>query len=90
MMYAHTNTLVVLLSCCCCCSADFQDDATTELTPEQIQMEAQKWVARCKCGAVASFSAFAGWIVVAQVLRGSVFPASLYMLNSDDAELTGW
>jgi len=30
-----------------------------------------------------------GWIVTSQVLRGTL-PASLYMLNPDDAVLTGW
>jgi hypothetical protein len=69
---------------------DFTDDSVPELTPEQIQMEAQKWVARCKVGAVIGFTCFVAWIVVAQVLRGSVFPSTWYMLNADNAELTGW
>jgi hypothetical protein len=68
--------------------ADDNDDAG--LTPEQIQMESQKWVSRCKKGSIVSLIIFIAWIVIAQVLRGSVFPPSLYMLNPDDASITGW
>ncbi len=70
---------------------DFADDSDESgLTPEQIQMESQKWVSRSKKGAIVSFTVFIAWIVIAQVLRGSVFPPSLYMLNPDDASITGW
>jgi len=47
-------------------------------------------VFRCRVGAVLGSLVFVAWIVVAQVYRGTVFPASLYMLNSDSAEMTGW
>jgi hypothetical protein len=71
--------------------ADFADDSDDSgLTPEQIQMESQKWVSRCKKGSIVSLIIFVAWIVIAQVLRGSVFPPSLYMLNPDDASITGW
>jgi hypothetical protein len=70
--------------------ADFPDENAPEMTPEEIQMETQKWVTRCKFSAVIVTGLFVAWIVVAQVLRGSVFPPSLYMLNADDAEVTGW
>ena len=66
------------------------DDDDAALTPEQIQMESQKWVSRCKKGSIVSFIIFIAWIVIAQVLRGSVFPPSLYMLNPDDVSITGW
>ena len=70
---------------------DFADDnEDSELTPEQIQMESQKWVSRCKKGSIVSFILFVAWVVIAQVLRGAVFPPSLYMLNPDDASITGW
>jgi hypothetical protein len=70
---------------------DFTDDtAEPGLTPEEIQMEVQKWVARCKIGAIVGVILFAAWIVLAQVLRGSVFPPSWYMLNQDDVTITGW
>lgn len=70
---------------------DFADDNDESgLTPEQIQMESQKWVSRCKKGAFVGFTVFIAWIIIAQVLRGSVFPPSLYMLNPDDASITGW
>ena len=60
------------------------------MTPEQIQIEVQKWVTRCRKGAIVGFIVFAAWIILAQVLRGSVFPQSLYMLNADDVAVTGW
>jgi len=60
------------------------------MTADEIQLEAQKWVFRCRVGAVLGSLVFVAWIVVAQVYRGTVFPASLYMLNSDSAEMTGW
>jgi hypothetical protein len=70
---------------------DFTDNtAEAGLTPEEIQMEVQKWVARCKKGAIVGFIVFVAWIVTAQVLRGSVFPPSWYMLNQDDVAITGW
>ena len=70
---------------------DFADDNDEAgLTPEQIQVESLKWVSRCKKGAIVSFIVFVAWIVIAQVLRGSVFPPSLYMLNPDDVSITGW
>lgn len=69
---------------------DFADDAMAELSPEEIQMEVQKWVGRCKVGAITGFTLFTAWIVTAQVLRGSVFPSSWYMLNPDDPTMTGW
>jgi hypothetical protein len=53
-------------------------------------MEVQKWVSRCKKGAIIGSIMFAGWIVLAQVLRGSVFPPSWYMLNENDVAITGW
>ena len=60
------------------------------MSPEDIQMEAQKWVQRCKYGAVIATACFLGWVIIAQVFRGNIFPPSLYMLNLDDAEVTGW
>lgn len=73
------------------CFTDFADDnEDSGLTPEQIQMESQKWVSRCKKGAIVSSIIFVAWIVIAQVFRGSVFPPSLYMLNPDDESITGW
>jgi hypothetical protein len=53
-------------------------------------MEEQKWVFRCKIGALLGWMLFIAWIVVAQIYRGDVLPNSLYMFNSDSAELTGW
>jgi hypothetical protein len=71
--------------------SDFADDNDESgLTPEQIQMEAQKWVSRCKKGAIVGFIILVAWIITAQLLRGSVFPPSLYMLNPDDVSITGW
>lgn len=60
------------------------------LTPEQIRVEVQTWVYRCKVGAVTAGAAFVAWIVTAQVLRGTVFPATWYMLSADNVALTGW
>jgi hypothetical protein len=68
---------------------DFQDDTVVEATPEEIKMEAEKWVHRCKVSAIVVVSAWVAWIITAQVLRG-VLPASLYMLNPDDEAITGW
>lgn len=60
-----------------------------EATQDEILRDAEKWVQRCKISAVFIILAWIGWIVTAQVLRG-VLPSSLYMLNADDAALTGW
>lgn len=60
-----------------------------ELTPEEITQNAEKWVLRCRIGATIVILAWIAWIVVAQVLR-DILPTSLYMLNPDDATLTGW
>jgi len=67
-----------------------QDDDENGLSSDEIKLEAQKWVFRCKIGAVLGWVLFIAWIVVAQVFRGDLFPSSMYMLSSDSAELTGW
>jgi hypothetical protein len=42
-------------------------------------------------GAILSWTVVIGWIVTAQVLRrDSILPAKWYMLNADDASMTGW
>jgi len=79
----HVNALALKLL------PDFPDDSVPDATPEEIRRVAEKWVRRCKFSAIAVVAAWIGWIVTAQVLRSSL-PASLYMLNSDDASLTGW
>jgi hypothetical protein len=66
----------------------FQDDPT-EATQDEIKREATLWVQRCKICASVFVVLWIAWIVCAQVFR-SVLPASLYMLNADDAALTGW
>jgi hypothetical protein len=60
------------------------------LSPEQIKLEMEKWVRRCHYGAVVSISVFVAWIVIAQVLRGSVLPRQLYFIRPDNADITGW
>jgi len=69
---------------------DIQDDSENGLTADEIKLEAQKWVFRCKIGAVLGWMLFIAWVVVAQIYRGDVFPNSMYMLSSDSAEMTGW
>ena len=71
--------------------ADFQDDSSEAgPTADEIKIEAQKWVVRCKIGALLGWMLFIAWIVVAQIFRGNLFPNSLYMFSSDSAEWTGW
>lgn len=67
---------------------DFHDEATT-MTPEEIHLEALKWVNRCKMSAIVVSLAWIAWIIVAQVLR-NVLPTSLYMLSPDSPQVTGW
>jgi hypothetical protein len=67
---------------------DFHDEPTT-MTPEQIHMEALKWVNRCKISAAVVVTGWIVWIIIAQVLRG-VLPTSLYMLAPDSPQVTGW
>jgi hypothetical protein len=72
---------------------DFAADAAglQTLTPEEVQRLVKVWVGRCRMGAILSWTLVIGWIVTAQVLRrDSVLPAKWYMLNADDASLTGW
>jgi len=59
------------------------------MTAEEIQMEAQKWLSRCQKSAIIAFGLWLAWVIVSQVLK-DVLPASLYMMRSDDAALTGW
>lgn len=71
----------------------FPQDATgpTTLTPEEIKLEATKWVHRCQYSAMVVCSVWLAWIVTSQVLRvHGMLPASLFMLNSDDQAVTGW
>lgn len=68
---------------------DFPDEDVADATPEEIQRVADKWVRRCRACAILVVGAWIAWIITAQVLR-DILPASLYMLNSDDASLTGW
>ncbi|GKY96633.1 hypothetical protein MPSEU_000622900 [Mayamaea pseudoterrestris] len=69
----------------------FPEDATPVLTPEEIKLEAQKWVHRCQYCAAIVCTLWIGWIVTSQVLRvNGMLPASLFMLNADDQALTGW
>jgi hypothetical protein len=67
-----------------------EESAADQPSPEQIKMEMEKWVQRCKVSAVIGTATFVAWIVIAQVLRGSVFPHQLYFTRPDNAELTGW
>lgn len=59
-------------------------------SPEQIKLETEKWVHRCKLASAVAFLLFIAWIVTAQILRGSVLPHKLYFINQDNAEVTGW
>jgi len=70
--------------------ADFPDEDLPETTtPEEILRIAEKWVKRCRSSAIVAMTAWIAWIISAQVLR-EFLPASMYMLNSDDAAMTGW
>jgi hypothetical protein len=65
--------------------------AATTLTPEEIKLEAAKWVYRCQYCAVFVCTLWAAWIVTSQVMRvHGLLPASWFMLNADDSTLTGW
>jgi hypothetical protein len=70
---------------------DFPEEQPTEMTPEEIRMEAAKWVQRCARGAFAVTLLWIGWIVTSQILlsKGIMSP-NWYMLNADDEKLTGW
>jgi hypothetical protein len=68
--------------------SDFTDEPT-ESTPEEIQLEAEKWVNRCKLSASIFISLWIGWIVASQLLRNTL-PSSWYMLNPQDVSRTGW
>jgi hypothetical protein len=71
-------------------TAAAQQQPRPELSPEEIKLEMEKWVRRCHYGAVVSITAFVAWIVIAQVLRGSVLPRQLYFIRPDNADITGW
>ena len=68
-----------------------EDAVAVAMTPDEIKLEAAKWVQRCQYGATVVCTGWVAWIVVAQVLRVyGMLPASLFMLNADDQALTGW
>lgn len=66
------------------------DHFDADMNQEQVQRNTQKWMRYHQMGAGVGMACFFGWIVIAQILRGSSIPNAFYMLNSDDAELTGW
>lgn len=68
---------------------DQEEDGNAEISPQQVQMAAEKWVKRCQCSAMVFLTIWFVWILTSQLLR-SHLPSSLFMLNADDAELTGW
>uniref|UniRef100_A0A7S3P8C1 Gamma-secretase subunit PEN-2 n=1 Tax=Amphora coffeiformis TaxID=265554 RepID=A0A7S3P8C1_9STRA len=68
---------------------DHFNEEPTELSAEEIRMEAEKWVSRSKCMASLAVTLFVAWVIVAQCFRHEL-PAILYMYNQDNAELTGW
>lgn len=59
------------------------------MTPEEIQMEAIKWMNRCKYSAMVVVAAWISWIVIVQVLRDQL-PVSLFVLSPDSPQVTGW
>ena len=68
-----------------------EDAVAVAMTPDEIKLEAAKWVQRCQYGATVVCTGWVAWIVAAQVLRVyGMLPASLFMLNADDQALTGW
>lgn len=69
---------------------DFQEEPDDpNLSAEDIKGRASFWVKRCQMGAITVFTLWVIWIILAQVLR-RYLPVRLYMVNADDAELTGW
>ncbi|KAL7569339.1 hypothetical protein ACA910_016881 [Epithemia clementina (nom. ined.)] len=75
----------------------FQDEARTnngsepEMSLEEIKQAAASWVSKCQTCAAIFLTLWIGWIVAAQVLRNAgILPSSWFILNPDNAELTGW
>lgn len=72
-------------------SSSNNNNAEPEMSVEEIKQAAATWVSRCQIGAFIYITLWIGWIVAAQLLRkSSILPSSWFILNPDNAELTGW
>ena len=60
-----------------------------QVDPEQIKMEARKWVRRSTVGAIAVFSAWIIWIAMFHIFEDKFSP-NWFVRSEDDADRTGW